>query len=186
LGDADFIEYNKYSFDNIKGKKELMQQYQHIVPIVGFIILVFVLIFGRGNFYVRGVVFAVTAFVFISAIWFFAVKLYFNFFFKSDSHVKKSIDAAKKKGQSLGDKNCLVQVDDEYFYSHSDSGEFKFKVSVFQKIAEGNNAFYLYDSLGRDGWPVHGYIIPYSAFETEEDKKDFLDFVKGGHDLWQV
>ena len=178
LDDDNFFEYNKYSFDNIKGKKELMQNYQHTVPVIGLIILVFVLISSREDFYLRGILMAVTVLIVISAVWFFAVKLHFNLFFKSDSRVKKSIDTAKEKGQKLGDKNYLIQFDNEYFYSHSDSGEFKFMISVFQKIAEGNNAIYLYDSLGSDGQPVHGYIIPNSVFETEEHKKGFLDYAK--------
>jgi len=178
LDDADFFECNKYSFDNIKGKKELMRNYQYIVPIVGFLILVFVLISSRGDFYIRGVLTIAIALIIISAVWFFAVRLYFNSFFKSDSRVKKLIDTAKEKGQSLGDKNYLVQLDNEYFYSHSDSGEFKFKISVFQRIAEGNNAIYLYSSLGRGGQPVHGYIIPNSVFDSEEHKRGFVDFVK--------
>ena len=178
LDDADFFEYNKYSFDNVKGKKELMRNYQYIVPVVGFLILVFVLISNRNDFYIRGILTAVAVLIVISTVWFFAAKLYFNLFFRSDSLVKKSINTAKEKGQNLGDKNYLVQFDNEYFYSHSDSGEFKFKISVFQKIAEDNNAIYLYDNLGRDGQSVHGYIIPNSVFETEEHKKVFLDFVK--------
>jgi len=178
LDDADFFEYNKYSFDNVKGKKELMRNYQYIVPVVGFLILVFVLISNRNDFYIRGILTAVAVLIVISTVWFFAVELYFNLFFRSDSLVKKSINTAKEKGQNLGDKNYLVQFDNEYFYSHSDSGEFKFKISVFQKIAEGNNAIYLYDSLGSDGQPVHGYIIPNSVFETEEHKKGFLDYAK--------
>ena len=79
----------------------------------------------------------------------------------------------KKKGRLPFGQNVRIQFDSESFHESTEVGETIVKYSFLEKITEGSHGIYVYFSA------MQAVIIPHRAFETEQQKSEFLTFING-------
>ena len=101
----------------------------------------------------------------ISVIWFFVVKPLFMLV------MKLNIKLIKKDGRLPYGKDVLIQFNEDYFIENTNETESKVKYEIIEKIVCGMYAIYIYISS------IQAFIVPFSVFENEEQRNEFLEFV---------
>ena len=69
-------------------------------------------------------------------------------------------------------RNNKIQFYDEYIYEYTEIAEMKVKYDVIEKIYTGYNTVYI---------PMNSqqaFILPFSAFKDEGQRKEFLAFME--------
>jgi len=173
LSEEDLFDYYKYCFDNMKGRKAFVNYYRGFGLFLGIIVLSAVVLI-RDDIYGYGLLRVAGNIAVLYAVWFFGVKFYFK---NSTRYIKTMLETKRNKGQSIGNRSLKIQFDNEFCYTQVEEVETKFKISKLQKIAENENAIYLFDSIGLNKQNVSGYTIPKSVFDSAVQKNEFLDFI---------
>ena len=91
-----------------------------------------------------------------------------------EAGLKKSMKKIIDKGFKLPfGRNVEVLCNDEGFISVDELAETRIKYTSVTQIAEGKDAVYVFFSA------LQAFIIPFSAFENEAQRNEFLAFLKG-------
>jgi len=162
LSEKDYMEFNKYHLLNAPSNKRGIIVLRLLLPLIFLVYLLFsfFLFEEHSSLLIEFIIFAV-----ISVIWFFIVKplLIFN--------LKLRIKMIKKDGKLPYGKDVLVQFDEDSFIETIHEAESKANYKIIEKIAVGKNAAYIYINA------MQAVIVPFSVFETNEQKNEFLAFI---------
>jgi hypothetical protein len=91
--------------------------------------------------------------------------------------LKAHIRSTKKVGKLPYDNYCLYQFLEDSVVEIEDEAEQKIKYTKIEKVVTHKNMIYIFTSA------VGGFIIPFSVFETNKQRKEFLTFIKDKADL---
>jgi len=163
LDENYYLEFNIYHNYNSKASKRILLSVQLLFPAV--LIVSFLINLTKHESAIEMVPSGISL---ILAIVFFLVV--FRFLFKSS--LKWTIRLMKKEGRLPFSKNNRLQFDEENIYEFTEVTESKFKYSTIEKIAENDNAIYIYISA------MQAIIIPFSVFKGEAEKEEFITFIK--------
>lgn len=81
------------------------------------------------------------------------------------------IKMIKKEGKLPYGKEVFARFDDQLFMETANGNESKIDYANIEKIAVGQKAIYIY--IGA----IQAFIIPFSVFEDEEKREEFLTFL---------
>ena len=162
LNDTDYLEFNIFHANNSAVYKKQLLVLRLLLPLVLAVLLLVYYTYNRDplELLIKGIVYAIG-----SLLWFFVAKSL------RTSSIKSNIKAMKKSGKLPFGKNTEIQFGEDDIHDISELSESKIKYSVIEKIAMGKNAIYIYFSS------IQAFIIPFSVFENEEQKADFLAFI---------
>ncbi|MCL2356455.1 MAG: YcxB family protein [Defluviitaleaceae bacterium] len=164
MTEADFLDYNEFHFNNTPRAKLLMAALT-VIP----------LLTGAAVFWIVFYLLGSSSFVFLPAVItvvLLSVMVY-QLIFLSRTHrrnVKKQLKAMSTQGKLPYAENIRMQFDDEFIREFNERGETKTLYSSVDKIGEGKGV-YIYTNA------VQAYAIPLSAFESEEQRKNFITFM---------
>ncbi|MCL2377932.1 MAG: YcxB family protein [Defluviitaleaceae bacterium] len=161
LSEADYYEFNKHhSLSNLSAQKFIL-----IVRIILFITLGVGIISQFIAGYEGG---RLSPALFLSII-----GILLSIFFKPFVLllIKWQIREIKKQGKLPFDTNVHLQFDEEIYIESSETAEIKRNYTSIEKIVQGHEAIYLYVGA------IQATLIPFSAFDNEGHKNDFLAFI---------
>ncbi|MDR0288146.1 MAG: YcxB family protein [Clostridiales bacterium] len=162
LNDEDYWEFNKFHLLNAPSNKK------NIIMIRLFILIFFalaVLVSLKDFDEVSDLLTLIIVYAVIYGILFFAVKPFFL------RMAKRQIKNIKKDGKLPYGKDILINFNEDCFIETTSYHETKTKYSVVEKVVTGNTALYIYTSS------IQAVIIPFSAFESDEQKNMFVSFI---------
>ena len=166
VNDEDYIEFNRHYLTHSPDNKKLIAMTRLMMPVM-FSLLLLIDFLGKESF--DGFLFfsLFLFYAFISTIFFFVVKPLFLFLIKI--HIK----TMKKHGKLPYGKDVILRVEEEALIEITPEIETKVKYTTIEKIDTGKNAIYIY--MNR----LQAVIVPFSAFETETSRNEFLYFMQG-------
>ena len=168
LTEQDYLNFNEFHiFNNSSASKKQILFVRIILPIIlGFVLLSRVpgtdfSYFGdRLGFYIAA-----------SIILIFVLIFTLGFKRLMRSSIKKSVKKLKKDGKLPYPENVLMQFNEDSIACTEDETEFKCKYDILEKVLTDNNFVYIYRGA------MQAFIIPFSAFESERQRTDFLEFI---------
>jgi len=86
--------------------------------------------------------------------------------------VRISIKSMKKQGKLPFGKVNIIHFSEEDIHQIAEISETKVKYDIIEKIDVGDKAIYIYFTAAQ------AFLVPYSAFENEQQTIDFLSFIK--------
>lgn len=175
LSKEDYLKFSEFQATAVNNKEPHIV-YRWLAPI-GFVILSLIQFQELDtHFFIRTAFYAV-----ISILWIFIIsKPSTKRLSKSNSAAKYisrqltklTIGAIKKSGKLPYGRETLTQFDEDFVISVTDGIETKAGYTSLDKIGVGDCAVYLFiDAL-------LAIVIPYSVFETEEQRNEFLEYIK--------
>lgn len=162
LSENDYLEFNKHHLLNAPASKKMLLISRLIVPIL-FALLALLSLLSNDDSIV--VIVKLIIYTLASIVWFFNIK-HINM-----RLLKFNMKLLKKDGKLYYGKDVLFQFNEDFFIETSTDAETKLKYTSIERIEEGKNALYIY--IGA----IQAYMIPFSVFETTEQKNEFLDFI---------
>ncbi len=162
LSDSEYLEFNKYHLYNDPTNKKRAMRLRLVFPITFLLMLLVLLVNNEDSSIIVG---SIVFFTVLSVGWGFLVKPYL--FFVTKGYIK----ALKKTGKLPYAKDIQMQFEENDIYEKTDVAETKMNYSKIQKAVCGSNAIYIYINT------LQAMIIPFSAFENENQRIDFLAFI---------
>jgi len=160
MTEADYLEFNRHHILSDKSAQKITRITRVVLLIcIGFFLVNY--IFLQGDIPTTSVFFFIILGVVIS----FGYKPLMLLL------VRLQIKSLKKQGKLPYNKNVQLQFDEENYTEIGDISETKIKYTTIEKVVEGRIAIYLY--IGA----IQATIVPYSVFETVEQKHNFLAFI---------
>jgi len=159
LTEEDYLEFNKFHTLERSAKPKNHVRIRLCASLIMLISVAMFLIDSR--------VFAAICLVFSLA--FFIISIFgtrIDLFF-----IKSAINAMKKEGKLPYGKNNLLQFHEEFIMEFEDEDESKFKYITLEQVVTGNCAIYIYRNA------ITAIILPFSAFESKEQRNEFLRFI---------
>lgn len=86
--------------------------------------------------------------------------------------MRRSMDRLKSMGKLPYDTTITITFDEDGIHSVSENKEETTKYSAIERILLGEDAMYIYDSAATAN------LVPYRAFQTEQERQEFLDFLE--------
>ena len=164
LNDEDYWEFSKYHANNAPSLKNLITAARLFLPAVLILLTVLsALSYKDLNSFISRIIFYAVS----SVVWVFALKPFLLFF------LKIQMKLLKKDGKLPYGQNSLVTFGEDFVVDISDETETKIKYTKIEKISVGSIAIYLYFSAAQ------ALVIPFSVFENDAHKAEFLEFIKG-------
>jgi len=161
--DKDYYDFNKYHMTDSPDVKKSNLIGKLYVPVIFLIIFIYYVIRGD-DWYSLSMTFI--TFGIISVICFFFNK-YFSLFF-----LKLNIKFMKKNGKLPYSDYSILEFYDDYFVEQTDNTKTEVQYNAVFKIRVNEpKAIYIYQST------VLAYIIPFDAFDSDEDRNKFLEFM---------
>lgn len=165
LNDNDYIAYNQFYMVNSKQGKNNIANLRIILSVVlGLVIAILVIAKG----FTLETVIDVLPYVIALVLFHIFIKRYFAL------SAKIIVNNAKKNGKAAYSPHAVLEFYDDYFVSIDDYSRTEQKYSVIEAVSVIRGK-YVYIHLNS----VASQIITYSAFESEEQYKDFLYFMSG-------
>lgn len=165
LNDNDYIAYNQFYMINSKSGKQSIAGFRIILSVVlGLVIAV--LMIAKG--FTLDSLIDVSPYVILLILCHVFLKKYFAW------SAKIAVKNAKKNGKAAYSPHTVFEFYDDYFVSIDDYSRTEQKYSVIEAVSVIRGK-YVYIHLNS----VASQIITYSAFESEEQYKDFLYFMSG-------
>ena len=85
--------------------------------------------------------------------------------------IKRAIKSVKKDGKLPYGSDVLINFGEELIFEIADGNELKIKYKNLGKVAVGSRAIYIYHNI------TQAFTVPFSAFETESQRDEFLEFI---------
>ncbi|MCL2563022.1 MAG: YcxB family protein [Oscillospiraceae bacterium] len=86
--------------------------------------------------------------------------------------IKKQIQSIAEDGKLPFGKDNIVSFHEDFVFEIADGNESKTIYENLEKVAVGENAIYIYMNA------IQAFILPFSIFETEVQRNEFLTFIK--------
>lgn len=162
INKEDYWEYIKtYMFTTPSVKKQV-NVVRFILPLL-FLIAFLIRLFDYEDFTSYAVILVVE--IIISVIWFFLVKPFFLL------SMKVQIKLMEKDGKYPFGNDTYMSFENDYYIEATEENETKAKYESIDKIITNNNYVYIFISS------LQAYIIPNSAFESEEQRESLITFL---------
>ncbi|MCL2361803.1 MAG: YcxB family protein [Defluviitaleaceae bacterium] len=159
--EADYLEFNKqHNLASLKTQKFVRVIRVILLILIGF--LVFSTVFIVDEPRVGDLVF----FGFLAAF------VIFGFKPLTLLLVRVQIRTIKKQGKLPFNKDVQLRFDEDSYTEITDVSETKMKYTPLERVVEGPNAVYIYVGA------IQATLIPNAAFESEEQKQEFLVFIR--------
>ena len=160
--EKDYIEFNEFHALNSPHGKKSFNTWRFFVPIILAAFFAVILI---SSFTPETLIGAITLWAVVSGVWMLVSKpLYLML-------IRNNINKMKKSGKLPYSKNVFFQFNEEYILEVTEESETKTKYSNIVNAVMGKSAVYLYMNVAQ------GYIIPFTAFESEEQKAALIRFI---------
>jgi len=160
ITEQDYLDFNKYHMFNAPAMKKQMLPFRLIIPIL-FVFISFFQFQGFDSDFIRRTTIGIIG----SIAWFFISKFTFI------SSIKKNIKNMKKDGKLVSNENTTIQFHDDFLIDITGATETKMGYTNLERVAIGDNAVYIY--IGA----MQAFIVPLSAFESEAQRNEFLEFI---------
>jgi len=162
LEEKDYVTFNEYHMQNSPSGKKTILTFRLMMPIISIIIIFIFWIVGVDPFLLL-----------IESIVLALVSVFFVFYSKRllMKSIVKTIAKLKKEGKLPYNQESVMTFDDEGIHEKTDKSESKNRYTMVEKIGNTDHAIYIYFSA------MQAYIIPISVFESDTDKKQFLEFL---------
>ena len=162
LTEQDYIRFNQYHMTHSANGKKAILLLRLLMPIISLCAL---LIFVVAD--------ADPTLILIEAIVLGLLSIFFIFYGKKIllKSVAKNISKLKKDGKLPFNQESTITFDETHILEKTDLNESKISYQIIEKIAETENAIYIYFSA------MQAYIIPNTVFESNEHRKELLDFM---------
>ena len=164
LNDHDYLEFNKHHLLNAPANKKAWRIMRPIAPIIFSIILLVSVLNGDD---LPVIIAQLVVYTIASVMWIFVAKPYGMFF------MKLSIKRMKKDGKLPYGKDVWLCFEEDFLIETTTETEAKMKYTNLERIEVGKNAVYIYISA------IQALIIPFYAFESNEQKEALLAFLNG-------
>jgi hypothetical protein len=162
LTEQDYITFNQYHMSHSANGKKAILMFRLLMPIISLCAL---LIFWIAE--------ADPTLILVEAIVLGLLSVYFFFYSKKIlmKSVIKTVAKLRKEGKLPFNQESTITFDETHILEKTDLNESKISYQMIEKIADMKDAIYIYFSA------MQAYIIPNSVFESDEHKKEFLDFM---------
>lgn len=163
MTEADYFEFNK--FFNLKSAqgRENLKLARARVAVMFFAIIIIAL--GMMRLSLEFYIFAPLMLVFLIVYEIALPKLYIR-------ALKKSIEKMKKDGKLPFSFDYVIEFHEDRFIETSETEKTEAVYSVIENISVNDGvAIYLHKDVRR------AHVVPFSAFESEEQINEFLDFI---------
>jgi len=158
LTEADYFEFNRHhTFGNQSTQKVIIVMRIFLAAFMSFIILLN-LISGGG---MGSLIFPVIL----------GLAVIFGFKPLMLLSIKWQIKLIKKQGKLPFGKDVNIRFDEESYVETNEVSETKINYTSLERVVKGHHVIYLY--IGA----MQATIIPFAAFETDEQRDDFLTFI---------
>lgn len=176
LNDKDYYEFNKYHMKNAADTTKSILFGKLLISIISLFILIYYIISGYDLSYI---LFEAIFFSIISIIWFFITEPLMLLFLKL--HIK----LMKKYSKIPYSNIATMQFYNDYFIETTKSTKTEIKYDAIHKVyINDKKAIYIYQNAAM------AYIIPFSAFESNEKSEEFVTFIKektsSNCNLWKI
>ena len=163
LTEKDYFEFNKFYLLRMK-KHRTLSVVRIVLSVILSILGLFVILSDAYTLKFK-IFYSVAILVFF---------LYFVFYKKIiEFSLKSTIKRLKKTGKLPFSPVATVEFYDDCFVSVTDTARAESKISAIEKVSVvDNNTVYVHLSS------VSAEIIPFSAFESEAQRKEFFEFIK--------
>jgi len=174
LEDADCLEFNKFiGFGGMQSGYKNKAKQRPISPHkVIFFNLIHLIIVPNvaiiGYFTVPAERFPITLAV-LFALW---IALFFTWKTVYVATLKLGMKTAEKVGVPLCSKNIKLELGEDGLVESSELSETKVAYANIAKVLEDSNAIYILINT------IQVFIVPHRAFENEQQKTDFLSFIR--------
>lgn len=159
ISENDYLLFNEYHLLNSASGKRNLLGYRLILPMICLLsILLYTVAKSLTGSYVAVLSIA-------TILWLlFSKKLLV-------SGMKRNIKKLARDGKLPYSKEGVLIFDEDFINDINTTTESKTRYSCIEKCCITENAIYLYFSA------MQAYIVPMSAFSTEEDKQEFIKFI---------
>lgn len=155
--EQDYIAYNLFHYGQSPSVKRTLLLLRVVFPLL---VMIMAFLYSRINMY-----YMVVAVIF-SIVWFF---VYPHSFRRSLARGVKRIMKEGKGNEFVGEKR--LTLGDTHIIFEEGRGTIESKYDAVERIESDQERFYLY--LGT----VSAYILPLSAFQTKEQKEQFVQIL---------
>ncbi|RPF47342.1 YcxB-like protein [Hydrogenoanaerobacterium saccharovorans] len=162
LNENDYLMFNEYHLLNSYTGKKSLTTFRMMLPIIS---LLAILIFFIASADLELILIEVALLFILSIVWIIFSK---NMLIIS---MKKNIKKLTKDGKLPFSEEGTLIFDDDFISDKNSTTESKTRYTSVQKFCITDKAVYIYFSA------VQAYIVPFSAFLTETDKQDFINFI---------
>ena len=173
LDEKDYLDFNK-DLSVIAGEPKIlgpMKPWQSLALTIAITIVILFMFLMPGTILFDIIMIAMIAvaccivLLILIVLFFKQIRIFF---------LKRGIKRVKKEGNRppFG-YNVLIQFDDESIKYFSEITESSTKYLFLEKIIEGDHGVYVYNGT------MGAFALPYRAFESEQQKTEFLAFIKG-------
>jgi len=165
MEDADYLEFNKFHFSTAPSHKRFERVLLVLVVLtIAIMTLVRIAVVG---------VYSTAA----AIIYGFLVVLVFFVILRlttkplTELVLRLQINSLKKDGKLPFGKNVRLAFEEDCFTESTEIAETRQKYETVEKTMEGQHAVYVYTGA------MQALIIPHIAFESDEQKREFLSFI---------
>ena len=162
--DKDYYEFNKYHLTDSPDVKKSWLIGKLYLPTIFLIMLIFYVVRGDDWYSLS---FTLIIFSIVSLIWIFSLKPLLLLFLKI--HIR-----FMKKNDKLPYSNyATIEFYDDYFVEITENTKTEVKYDALFKVRVNEpKAIYLYQNA------VLAYIIPFAVFDSDDERSEFIDFIK--------
>ena len=163
LNDLDYTDFHKFHLSNSPAVKKQIFALRLLLPVI--LVILTAILYKRitdFNFFIHRII----SLVILSIVWILAIKPLFNF------SLGIQIKLMKKDGKLPYGQDNLLIFDEDFYIEIADETESKRKYSKIEKINIRKNMVCVYISVAQ------AILIPFSAFESEQQRNEFLSFLK--------
>lgn len=164
LTEADYFAFLKFHVSNSPASKKSILGLQLLLPAVFLALFLKDLFFGTHQDFPLQMT-QIVFFTIVSVVWFFVCKPFHMWV------VRLHLKAIRKEGKLFYNQESVIQFDETFFVGITNNSETKANYVTIERIAVGKGAIYIY--LGA----VQAVTIPFSVFETEAQRNEFLAFL---------
>lgn len=154
ITEQDYIAYNLFHYGQSRSVKRTLLLLRVLFPLM---VILMAFLYSRINMF-----YLVIAVVF-SIVWFF---LYPYFFRRSLTRGVKRVMKEGKVNEFIGEKS--LTLGDTHVLFQEGRGNTEFMYEAMERIASDQERLYLYFGT------ITACIVPFSAFQTAEDKEQFM------------
>ena len=161
LNDNDYYEFNKFHLKNTPHLVRQRRLYLILIPVIFFIILFLILLYGQ--------IFLPWALI-ISAI--VAVISFFSIRRSWNKQPEKNLEKMKRDGKLTYQKAISQDFGEDGYTETTEDMNANGNYTIIERIGDGPEGIYLYMTVNTAA------IIPNRAFNSPVERSGFLDFIR--------
>ena len=160
ISDEDYFRFNKFSLIKSYNGKKQMLIYRFVLAAI--ILLFPIMLFFKGDFSYNMII----PYLFLLIISQILIKPIYLAILKA--HLKM----LRKNGKAGYNPTALIEFSDEEFTETTPDSKSELKYSSIERVSVYEKNIYIHINA------LMAYILPYSAFESEDQFSEFIEFIK--------